>query len=139
MNQKNQICSSKQKTLRARLPYQGLEKFKKSNFQLPKDPCGHDTWTKGLKKSNSKISSSQKAPAGTTPGQRVCKNQTVKFPAPKRPLRARHPEQRAHVSDVNTAHVSDLNKSDVSETSKIIVFVINRVPIGPFWPIFSQN
>ena len=27
----------------------GLEKFKKSNFQLPKGPCGHDNRTKGLK------------------------------------------------------------------------------------------
>ena len=28
--------------LRARQPEQGLEKFKKANFQLPKGPCGHD-------------------------------------------------------------------------------------------------
>ena len=45
----------------------GLEKLKKSNFQLPKGPCGHDNRNKGLEK--------------------------VKFPAPKRPLRARQPDK----------------------------------------------
>ena len=28
----------------------GLEKLKRSNFQPPKGPCGHDNWTKGLQK-----------------------------------------------------------------------------------------
>ena len=30
--------------------FPGFEKLKKSNFQLPKGPCGHDTRKKGLAK-----------------------------------------------------------------------------------------
>ena len=74
-------------------PLEAFSEPKKSNFQLPKGPCGHDTRTKSLKKSKSPISSSQKTPAGTTPGRRAWKVQKVKFPAPKRPLRARHPDE----------------------------------------------
>ena len=37
---------------------EGLEKFKKSNFQLPKGPCGHDIRSTGLEKPF-KISSRQ--------------------------------------------------------------------------------
>ena len=40
--------SAPQRPLRARQPDKGLEKFKKSNFQLPKGPCGHDARDKGL-------------------------------------------------------------------------------------------
>ena len=42
----------------------GLAKFKKSNFQFPKGPCGHDTRNKGLdkfKKSNFQL---PKGPCG---------------------------------------------------------------------------
>ena len=53
---------------------EGGSEPQKSNFQLPKGPCGHDNRHKGLEKSKSQISSSQKAPAGTTTGTNGLRN-----------------------------------------------------------------
>ena len=42
----------------------GLQKSKKSNFQLPKGPCGHDTRNKGLEKINKSNFQLPKGPCG---------------------------------------------------------------------------